>query len=175
MKICVIGYSGSGKSSFATKLGELYKIEPTHMDKYHYESHWIERDKDIRNDMLKKVLDLDEWILDGNYSKVITERFDQADQIFIFNFNRMKCLYGAFIRRVKYRNKARRSMTEGNPEKLDLEFIKWILYKSRTKHRRDYYKELKNKYSNKVVVFKTRKQVNQYLSSIGIYDFKEKS
>jgi adenylate kinase family enzyme len=33
MKISVIGYAGSGKSSFATKLGIHYNIETTYLDK----------------------------------------------------------------------------------------------------------------------------------------------
>ena len=66
-------------------------------------------------------------------------------------------------------------MTEGNNEKLDLEFIIWILFKSRTKNRRLYYKNLKEQYPQKVLEFKKRKQVNKYLESINIYDFKEKS
>ncbi|QLY40662.1 DNA topology modulation protein FlaR [Hujiaoplasma nucleasis] len=175
MKISIIGYSGSGKSSFATKLSEKYHIVATYMDKYHFEPGWVERDTHLRNQMLEEVIKKDQWIIDGNYSKILKERFELADQIFIFNFNRFKCLYGALIRRIKYRNKTRRSMTEGNNEKLDLEFIIWILFKSRTKNRRLYYQNLKELFPQKVLEFKKRKQVNKYLESINIYDFKEKS
>lgn len=175
MKICVVGYSGSGKSSFSIKLSDLYKIDATHIDILHFKSGWIERDALDRNAMLKKVVDQDQWVIDGNYSKILKERFVLADQIFIFNFNRFKSLYGAIVRRIKYRNKTRRSMTEGNKEKLDFEFIIWILFKSRTKQRRSFYSGLKKAYPNKVVEFKKRSQVNHYLLSTGIRDFKEKS
>lgn len=56
--------------------------------------------------------------IDGSYTSAVIERIEQADQTFFFNFNRLKCLYGALVRRIKYRNKPRRSMTEGNKEKI---------------------------------------------------------
>lgn len=175
MKICVIGFSGSGKSSFATKLGLHYEIEPTYIDKFQFEPGWVVRDPLIRNQMLQEVVDKDEWVIDGNYAKAVPERFKTADQIFIFNFNRFKCLYGALLRRIKYHKKSRRSITEGNEEKFDFEFFMWIMFQSRTKERRMFYKKLLKEYKDKTIVFTKRKQVNKYLTSIGIFDFKEKS
>lgn len=175
MRICVIGYAGSGKSSFAIKLGERYLIDPTYIDKFHFKPGWIEREAHLRNAMLKRVVEQDQWIIDGNYSSIVVERFDLSDQIFIFNFNRFKSLYGVIVRRIKYRNKTRRSMTEGNVEKLDFEFLIWVMFKGRSKNRRLFYKQLKSRYPSKTIEFKKRSQVNQYLRTLGINDFKEKS
>lgn len=64
----------------------------------------------------------------------------------------------------------------GNLEKLDLSFIYWVLFKSRSLNGRKFYKELKNKYgTKKVITFKNRKKVNNYLKEIGIFDFKERA
>lgn len=175
MKISVIGYAGSGKSSFATKLGIHYNIETTYLDKLHFEPGWVERDKETRNTMIKTILKNDKWIIDGSYTSAVIERFEQADQIFFFNFNRLKCLYGALVRKIKYRNKPRRSMTEGNKEKFDFKFMVWILFDGRTKKKREFYRNLVKLYSDKVIVFKNRRQVNCYLKSLGINDFKVKS
>lgn len=175
MKICVIGYSGSGKSSFATKLALYYGVEPTYIDKFQFEPGWIIRDPLVRNQMIQEVVDQDEWVIDGNYFHAVPERFKKADQIFIFDFNRFKCLYGALLRRIKYRKKSRRSMTEGNEEKFDFEFFMWIMFHSRSKQRRMFYKNIVKEYKNKTFVFTKRKQVNKYLASFGIFDFKEKS
>lgn len=172
MKICVIGYSGSGKSTFSAKIGKYYQVDTTHIDKLHFEAGWIERDPQLRNQMLLEVVLKNSWVIDGNYSRIVPERFLLADQIFIFKFNRFKCLYGAIRRRIKFRHKTRASMTEGNRERLSFEFMIWILFKSRTKQRRAFYKSLIRENPDKVIEFRQRKQVNDYLKSLQIFDFK---
>jgi adenylate kinase family enzyme len=177
LKICVVGYSGSGKSSFTYKLAKHYQIEETYLDKLNFLPNWKLRDHNLKVLMLEDIVyNKDSFIIDGNYSNLVIDRFVYSDKIFIFNFNRFKCLYGLIRRRIKYNNKTRNSMTEGNLEKLDLSFIYWVLFKSRSSKRRKFYKELKNKYgSKKVITFKNRKKVNNYLKEIGIFDFKERA
>ncbi len=175
MKISVVGFSGSGKSSFAYKLSQLYQIDVTYIDKLQFLTNWEERDSSIRNMLLDEAIEKDSFIIDGNYQSIGIKRFERSDHIFIFNFNRWKCLYGAVLRRIKYHGKTRRSMTEGNKEKLDFEFIWWILFKSRTRKRKKFYKDLKIMYPTQTIEFKNRKQVNRYLLQLGIHDFKEKS
>lgn len=172
MKICVIGYAGAGKSSFARKLGELYQIDVCHIDTLQYAPGWVERNPKVRDSELSQVVDKENWIIDGNYSRAVPKRFPDADQLFIFNFNRMKCLYGALVRRIQYHNKNRESMTEGNKERLNFEFIMWILFQSRTKKRKGFYQYLKSTFPDKVITFRKRAEVNAYLLSIGIQNLK---
>jgi len=175
MKISVIGHSGSGKSSFAYKLAMHYGIEVTYLDKLKFKKHWKERNSEDLSKKIESIVNRQSWIIDGNYFKFSEDRFLKADLIVYFDFNRLKCLYGAFIRRITYRNRTRRSMTEGNKEKLDVEFIMWILFHGRKRKRREYFNHLASVYADKMIVFKNRRQVNQYLLSLGICDFKEKA
>ena len=55
---------------------------------------------------------------------------------------------------------------EGNYEKLDAEFIFWLLFVGRTRKRRKIVKNLFEKASGKKYVFKNRRQLIKHLSSL---------
>ncbi len=167
MKIQVNGYSGSGKSTFAKRLSEYYRIPLLHMDTAHFKENWEENDKEI---FLNKVLDVfnqDSWVIDGNYSKIVPQRYDECDMLFFFNFNRFKALYGALKRYFKYRNQERESMAKGCKEKFDWDFFKWIMWEGRNKKHKNFYKMILNKCPNHII-FRNRRQVNKYLLTLGI-------
>ncbi|MBU1094517.1 MAG: DNA topology modulation protein FlaR [Firmicutes bacterium] len=167
MKILVVGHSSSGKSTFSKRLAEHYNLPVLHIDRVFFGPNWSRRERDqVERDILD-FMEKDEWIIDGLYRKYATQRFDDCDQLFIFDFNRFKCLYGAIVRRIKYHNQNRDTIAEGCREKLDLSFIWWILFNGRTKNSKMLMKSYKEKYKDKVIVFKNRKQINDYLLSIG--------
>ncbi len=167
MKILVVGHSSSGKSTFSKRLAEHYKLPVLHIDRVYFGPNWIRTDKTIVEQEIQNFMKQDDWLIDGLYRKYATQRFDDCDQLFIFDFNRFKCLYGAIVRRIKYHNQNRDTIAEGCKEKLDLSFIWWILFNGRTKKSRVLINSYKTKYKDKVIVFKKRKQINDYLVSIG--------
>lgn len=167
MKILVAGYSSSGKSTFSKRLSKHYGIDVLHIDTIFFGPNWVERDRDTVEKEINEFMKRDQWIIDGQYRSLATHRYDQCDQLFLFDFNRFKCLYGAIKRRIKYHNQNRDSIAEGCKEKLNLSFIWWILYEGRKKDSKALMKLYKEKYKHKAVVFKNRKQVNKYLKSIG--------
>ncbi len=167
MKILVIGYSSSGKSTFSKRIGNVYNIPVLHIDKIFFSPNWVERDKPQVEKEIRSFMTNESWIIDGLYRKLANERFEIADQVFIFDFNRFKCLYGAMVRRVKFHNQIRDSIADGCLERLNFSFIWWILFGGRKKESKELLKNIKNTYHNKVIVFKTRKQASHYLKSIG--------
>ena len=167
MKILIIGYSGSGKSTFAKRLASHYQIPKLHIDTIFFGPNWVERDKKVVEQEIRDFMKQDDWIIDGTYRKMAIERYQSCDQLFIFNFNRFKCLYGAIYRRIKYHNQNRDTIAEGCKERLNLSFVWWILFSGRKKDSKKLMKRNMIEYKDKVVVFKKRKQINQYLQSIG--------
>ncbi|MDO9628461.1 MAG: hypothetical protein Q7I99_01055 [Acholeplasmataceae bacterium] len=167
MKILVIGYSSSGKSTFSKRIGNVYNIPVLHIDKIFFSPNWVERDKTQVEQEIREFMKSDSWIIDGLYRNQARERFEIADQIFIFDFNRFKCLYGAVVRRVKFHNQIRDSIAEGCKERLNFSFIWWILFGGRKKESKVLLKSIQTTYHNKVIVFKNRKQTNNYLKQIG--------
>ncbi|TNF08943.1 MAG: topology modulation protein [Bacillota bacterium] len=167
MKILIIGYSGSGKSTFAKRLSEHYQIPRLHIDRIFFAPNWKERDKKIVESEIRDFIKQDDWIIDGTYRKLAVERYQMCDQLFIFNFNRFKCLYGAIYRRIKYHNQNRDTIAPGCKERLNFSFFMWILHTGRKKDSRQLMKRNMEEYKDKVVVFKSRRQINNYLRKIG--------
>lgn len=168
-RIVIFGYSGCGKSTLARQLGEILDIEPTHMDALHWLPNWVESSVEYKTERLKPILKRDRWIVDGNYRRVLwKERLDGADTIIFLDFNRFLCLYRVIKRRIMYSGKTRPDMGEGCKEKIDFEFIKWVLWDGRKKRRKNYeiVNFLRNETDKAVYVFKHPKELELFLESV---------
>lgn len=165
MKIAILGYSGSGKSTLARKLADCYNIPPLYLDTVQFLPNWVERDRTKGSAIVEAFMQQDSWVIDGNYTKFLQEeRLKQADSILILTFPRVVCLYRALKRYFQNRNTTRKSMADGCIEKMDIEFIWWILHDGRTKRRREHYKKITEQYKDKTRIFKNQKQVDGYLN-----------
>lgn len=166
MKIQICGYSGSGKSTFARKLGEMYKIKVLHLDSIHFSEGWMERsDIDMSVDVMR-FMKQEDWIIDGNYTRIAPKRYEECDQLFYFNFNRIACLINVIRRYRKYRHTTRDDMASGCEEKLDFEFVKWVLLDGRKRKQRLRKKKYQELYQDKIVVFENQKQVDLYFKNL---------
>ena len=83
-------------------------------------------------------------------------------------FNRFDCLLRAAKRYRKYRNNTRPDMGKGCNEKLDGDFVTWILWRSRRKAARDRYKRWQKQYADKVIVLKNQKQLDAFMKQEGL-------
>ena len=165
MRIAIIGYSGSGKSTLAALYGKAKDIPVLHLDTTHFLPGWRERPKEERAAIVRRFLDENsDWVIDGNYSGVFfEERMEKADRIIFLNFNRFSCLYRAWKRKVQYTGKTRPDMAEGCNEKMDAEFIRWILRDGRTARAKKRYRSLQEKYAGKFIVLRTQKALTAYI------------
>lgn len=168
MKIAIIGYSGSGKSTLARHISKTMNIPVLHLDKVNWIYGWNERDKNDQLNIVRNFLDENSsWIIDGNYSKLFyKERLISSDSIIFMNFSRINCLFRVINRRIKYSGKTREDMGEGCPEKIDYEFLKWILLNGRTKPKRKNYKGIISDFGEKVTVINNQKQLNALYRSL---------
>lgn len=167
-RIAIIGYSGSGKSTLAQKLGDACQCEVLHLDCVHWLPGWKERDNAEQNRIVSDFLDEHTgWVIDGNYkSTCYDRRMDEATQILFLDFPVYICLYRAVKRYFMYRGKSRASMTEGCNEKIDAEFLWWILHGGRDKIRKERYRNVCEKYAEKTVVLRTPKAVRRFLENV---------
>ncbi len=60
-------------------------------------------------------------------------RLKAADTVIFLDIHRTICVYRAFKRMLRYRNKTRPDMAEGCEERFDLDFLKWIWNYPKTK------------------------------------------
>ena len=165
-RILVIGSGGSGKSTLSVKLGASLGIEVFHLDKLFWNAGWIETDRDKWQNVVTKLLSREKWIIDGNFSGTLQQRIVSCDTIVFLDFSRALCLWRIFKRRFHYHQRTRPDMAEGCNERLNLEFVEWILnYPRRTRP-----KVLKlmslNATNKKIFWLKSPQQVKAFLLSL---------
>ena len=167
-KIAIIGYSGSGKSTLAQILGKRCQCDVLHLDCVHWLPGWQERDIAEKNEIVSEFLDTHRrWIIDGNYKSTCFERrMEEAAQIIFLEFPVYICLYRALKRYFTYRGQSRASITEGCNEKIDKEFLWWIIHEGRDKNHKKMYQKLFEKYPNKMTVLKNPKSVKLFLEKL---------
>lgn len=165
-KIMLIGSGGSGKSTVARKLGEKLNINVYHLDALFWKPGWIGVPKDEQRKMQHDLVEKEEWIIDGNYGGTMDIRLHAADTIIFLDMPRTICMYRAFRRMVKYRNRARPDMAEGCEERFDFEFFKWIWSYPKTK-RPEIINRLEQLSDDQhVVILRSSKEVQQFIKSV---------
>ncbi|ARI79049.1 P-loop NTPase family protein [Halobacillus mangrovi] len=169
-RIMVMGVSaGAGKSTFARKLGEKLGINVYHLDRFYWEPGWKEASVEDFTRRQQEAMNQEEWILEGNYQSTYRIRADKADTIIYIDMPLSICLYRVFKRWLIHRGKSRPDLGEGCPDKLDFEFIKFIVttYHARKKKM---YKRLQDFQEiggqKKVIALKGRKAVKTYLENL---------
>ena len=166
MKIAIIGYSGSGKSTLAKHLGALYGLPVLHLDTLQFLPGWVERTADEKRVDLARFLDEngDGWVIDGNYLRILPERrFREADRILFLDLPRLTCLRRVIRRFRTYRGRTRDSIAPGCPEKLDAEFLLWVLFRGRTGKKRKKFRDILAAYPEKARVLRSQRDIDRYL------------
>ena len=168
MKIAIIGYSGSGKSTLARGLADKYSLPCLHLDSVHHLPGWEERSREESREIVGEFLAThDSWVIDGNYSKLhYEERLAQANQIIMLLFGRFNCLMRVRRRYRKFRNTVRPDMAQGCEEKLDWEFVRWILKDGRGQAAKSRYQWVKEKYPGKITEIKNQRQLDNFIKSL---------
>ena len=164
MKIAVIGFSGCGKSTLAKDLGKRFGADVLHIDTIQFLPGWAIRPLEEQKRLMEEFLNThDAWVIDGNYTKLSHERrMEEADHIIMMLFNRFECLRRVTGRYFRFKDKTRPDMADGCSEKLDWEFISWVLWRGRTKPKQQHYKAIAEKYSGKVTVLKDQRQLDEF-------------
>ena len=156
MKIAVIGYSGAGKSTLARALAEGLGLPLLHLDQVHFLPGWAERDPEEARALTAAFLERESWVIDGNYAGLLQERrMEEADRIVFLDVCRGRCLLQALGRYWKHRGTVRDSAAPGCVEKLDGEFVRWLLWEGRSRERREAYEALARRYGDKTTVCRT--------------------
>ena len=159
-KIIVIGCPGSGKTTFAEKLAKKSGIQLFYLDAIWHKAdrtHITREEFDMR---LSEILQLDEWIIDGNYSRTLERRISVCDTVILFDLPMELCLEGATLRIGKKRCDMPWIDTELDP------YLKREIEDFGTKNLPSIYALIdKYKESKKIIIFKTREEADSFLSN----------
>ena len=158
--IIVIGCPGSGKTTFAEKLAKKSGIQLFYLDAIWHKAdrtHISREEFDMR---LSEILQLDEWIVDGNYSRTLERRISVCDTVILFDLPMELCLEGATLRIGKKRCDMPWIDTELDP------YLKREIEDFGTKNLPSIYALIdKYKESKKIIIFKTREEADSFLSN----------
>lgn len=160
-KIIVIGCPGSGKSTFSKALHSITDIPLCHLDMIFWNSDKTTVDRAVFLERLSKIIQNDEWIIDGNYESTMELRMQACDTVFFLDYPLDVCLRGIEERK----GTARSDMPWIEPEEYDAEFIAFI--KNFNTQSRPKVMELLDRHSDKnIFIFKTRDQADEYLKKM---------
>ena len=160
MKIAVLGYAGSGKTHLSDYLAKKKNIPVLHLDDIKWDKEWQPVDDAVVLPKVKEFMDNSDWIIDGYYTYLmIDERLRSADKIILLLLPRTTCFFRA-LKRTKSRRK------DGYKNDMNWWFVNFVLWGCRNKERRTFYKEITEKYENKTIVLKTKRQVDEFLRSM---------
>ena len=169
-KIIVAGVSaGVGKSTFAVKLGEGLNLPVHHLDAYHWKPGWIEAEKEEFRSVQHNIVKGDHWIIEGNYSSTFDIRMAQADTFIYLELPLRVCVYRVLKRWLSNIGKTRPDMGAGCPEKMEWEFLKFIVttYAARKVKMRSRMRNfLEARDGNKVILLSGKKEIAGFLKTV---------
>lgn len=126
-RILVLGSSGCGKSTLSRRLSELLDIPHVSMDReFFWLPGWKLRERAEIRDLLSEAVKAESWIIDGNSARTLDLRLPRAQLVIWLRLPRLVCIWQALRRWWMFRGQTRPEMADGCPEKMDLEFLRYI-------------------------------------------------
>lgn len=157
-KFALIGLPGSGKSTFAAKLGKILGIPVHHLDRHNFEPSGKKRDKQEFIEIQKAMLNDDAWIVEGCSFSTFEMRFSKADVLIYFYFSRPVCFFRLFKRLFNYRSDF------GSLRAVTREILKYTWNFDKEKKAR--IEELKKQYpQTKFLIFRGQQDADLFLKS----------
>ena len=159
-KVIVIGCPGSGKTTFSQKLRQCTGLPLFHLDAVWHKPDRTHITRDEYDKRLAEILALDEWIIDGNYSRTIEVRLRNCDTVFLFDLPTEVCIQGAISRLGQSRCDVPWVDTELNPSfKKEIEDFPLTTLPNIYKLIDQY------KAEKQIVIFTSRTQADRYLTN----------
>ena len=165
-RVLVLGNRGSGKSSFSEKLANKLGIPCIHLDSHYWRPNWVPTPEVEWPSIVRRLIDEDEWVMDGNYSTTLEERIQRADTAIYLRVTRPVAFWRIIRRRIAHHGKVRPELPEGCHEKIDVDFLKWIWNHQKRAEKGTF--PILEKYSDseKIVHYLDSKEAQEFLDSV---------
>ncbi len=166
-KICIIGCSSSGKSTLGKLLSDKLNITCYHLDRLAHQenTNWQRTSDDDFNFQHNQLMQLDKWIIDGNYSKWFSERLKNATSIIWLDLPTIGCLI-RYLKRSLKRDPTRVGNLNGASKEWRFFMVKHIMITYR-KNRQKYKKTLEE-YQTKLLIIKSMTELKKFITSINL-------
>ncbi len=159
-RFVILGCPGSGKSTLARRLHERTGLPLFHLDNLWWRADHTHISREAFDRRLEEVIQKDEWIIDGDYSRTYEMRIAACDTVILLDYDEAVCLTGISDRIGK-----KRPDMPWIEEQLDSELV--ALVRNYQRDKIPLICALIEKYPGKrAVILKTRAQAEQWLSQI---------
>lgn len=125
-RVLVIGIPGAGKSTFSRALATATGLPLIHLDKEFWRPGWVQTPRPQWRVKVAELASGERWVMDGNYDSSLDLRLPRADTVLWFDYPMLLCLRRAMWRAVTSYGRVRTDMAEGCPERIDLEFLRYV-------------------------------------------------
>ena len=159
-RICIIGGSGTGKTTLSNNLGKALNLPVYHIDAIHHLENWKIRDEAERDKIILDIINNDKWVVDGTYRSTLKERLERADYVIYLDYSSIAQVRGVLSRFIKDHGKERPEIP-GCKERMSWKFLLWVI-KWRKNKRQIIIDNLQKVDNSKVYIFKTRRQLNKW-------------
>lgn len=161
-KITVIGCAGSGKTTFSKKLADRLHLPLYTIDELYYGPNWIKISQEELKNKLLHVMYQSEWIIDGQYTKLIPLRLEYVDTIIFFDTPKRVALWRV-IKRYIQQKRGKESVTGSNTPHYPWHQMKLILKYPR----KEVYSILNDARKEvEIVIFRNQKEVDIFFENL---------
>ncbi|MFC3323107.1 hypothetical protein [Mesorhizobium cantuariense] len=162
-----MGCSGSGKSTLARALSTKLDLPYISMDRsFFWLPGWILREQSTIRLMVAEAVEAERWIMDGTGLNTFDLRLPRTDVVLWLRMPRMTCFVGVLRRWVHYWRQSRPDMADGCPERLDIEFLRYIWNFERVQTPEIKEKLMRYAQSARVFELRSRIELNALLQQI---------
>lgn len=160
-RIAVIGLPGSGKSTFALKLGKLLNIPVHHLDAHCFSGR-VRKDQNEFIAIQQELVSQESWIIEGCSITTLEMRFARADTIIYLHFPRLLCAWRVFKRVLTINQDLSNSGCANFVNWALLQYI-WNFKKEKSMR----IEELKKQYPNLVFYeFRSSQELEKFLKNV---------
>ncbi|TGQ87967.1 MULTISPECIES: AAA family ATPase [unclassified Mesorhizobium] len=119
-RICILGPSNSGKSTLADAISRKRGLTPIHLDLLFHLPHtdWVQRPRDEFIALHEAAIAGERWVMDGNYSVCMPQRFRRATGLILLDISTSASLL-RYFRRTLFERDRRGGLAGGRDS------IKW--------------------------------------------------
>lgn len=169
-RVLVCGCSGSGKSTFAGRLGPMLGLKPIGLDAHYWQPGWVESDHAGFRARMEPLIAEENWIIDGNYFSALGElHLLRATHVFYFDLARWRCMKGVLGRMIRGYGSTRAEMAAGCPERFDPAFLRYV-WTYRAKQRSRTMQRLEGlRPDQDLTIFRSRSDADTTLKTIAIH------
>lgn len=167
MKVLIVGYGCSGKTTYGLKLARTLNVPILNIDKVFYDyssgTRITREPEDVAADVLAFLKENDSWVIDGGYDRTgLFECCSDADSIVFMRINKL----------ARLRNLAKRCIQKRNKKAFEkvwmfLRSIPWIVKKGCDKKYDEYSFSSLSRFPGKITEIKTLRYADKFFGFIG--------